>query len=68
MIARFTNKELARVVEYLLTKNRILRSKLPKRIEVTPAEQAKLVKLGKHWVRKLKKSSESFRPGPSHAG
>ena len=34
------------MVEYLKTENRILRSKLPKRIEVTPAERARLIKLG----------------------
>jgi putative transposase len=54
LIARFTNKELARVVEYLLCENRILRSKLPRRIGVTPAEQAKLVKLGKPLESKIK--------------
>ena len=54
LIVRFTNKELAKVIEYLLAENRILRSKLPKRIEVTPAERAKLVKLGKPLGAKLK--------------
>jgi putative transposase len=54
LIAKFTNKELAHLVEYLLTENRCLRSKLPKRIEVTPAERAKLVKLGKPLGSKLK--------------
>jgi putative transposase len=42
------------MVEYLKTENRILRNKLPKRIEVTPAEGAKLVKLGKRLGSKIK--------------
>jgi putative transposase len=46
LIARATEKELVKMIEYLKTENKILRSKLPKRIEVTPAERAKLVKLG----------------------
>jgi putative transposase len=46
LIARATERELALYIEYLKTENRILRSKLPKRIDVTPAERAKLVKLG----------------------
>ena len=46
LIARTTEKELVKMVEYLKTENRILRNKLPKRIEVTPAERYKLVKLG----------------------
>ena len=54
LIARFTNKAQAQLIEYLLAENRILRSKLPKRIEVTPAERAKLVKLGKPLGSKLK--------------
>ena len=46
LLARATEKELVQMVEYLKTENRILRSKLPKQIEVTPAERAKLLKLG----------------------
>jgi putative transposase len=46
LLARATEKELVQTVEYLKTENRILRQKLPKRIEVTPAERAKLIKLG----------------------
>jgi putative transposase len=46
LLARATEKELVQMVEYLKAENRILRSKLPKRIEVTPAERAKLSELG----------------------
>jgi hypothetical protein len=54
LIARFTNKQLAQLIEYLLAENQILRFKLPKRIEVAPAERANLVKLGKPLGSKLK--------------
>ena len=46
LLARATEKELVQTVEYLKTENRILRQKLPRRIDVTPAERAKLIKLG----------------------
>jgi putative transposase len=62
LIVRFTNKELAQTIEYLLAQNRILRSKLPKQIEVTPAERAKLVKLGKPLGAKLKESISIVSP------
>ena len=45
LIARATEKDLVLYIEYLKTENRILRSKLPKRIDVTPAERATLIKL-----------------------
>ena len=35
------------MIEYVTAENRILRSKLPKRVNVTPAERGRLVKLGK---------------------
>ena len=46
LIAQATEKELVLYIEYLKAENRILRSKLPKRVTVTPAERARLVKLG----------------------
>jgi putative transposase len=46
LLAQATEKELVQHIEYLKAENRILRDKLPKRITVTPAERAKLVKLG----------------------
>ena len=46
LVARATERDLVPYIEYLKTEDRILRSKLPKRIDVTPAERAKLVKLG----------------------
>ncbi len=47
LLARATDPEMVRTIEYLKAENRILRSKLPKRITVTPAERGRLVKLGK---------------------
>jgi len=47
MLASSTEKELARLVQYLKEENRILRSKLPKRITVTPEERWSLLKFGK---------------------
>ena len=46
VLARATESELVHYVEYLKGENRILRSKLPKRVLCTPAERARLVKLG----------------------
>ena len=46
VIAQAIEKELVLYIEYLKAENRILRSKLPKRIDVTPAERSKLIKLG----------------------
>lgn len=46
LIAGATQVELARHVRYLKIENEILRSKLPKRVPVTPKEQNRLVKFG----------------------
>jgi putative transposase len=46
LIAKATEKDLALYIEYLKAENKILRSKLPRRIEVTQAERATLMKLG----------------------
>ena len=45
--ARVTEPEVVRTIEYLKAENRILRSKLPKRVSVTAGERNRLVKLGK---------------------
>jgi len=47
LLARSTDKEMARMLDYLKTENRILRSRLPKRVVCTPAERARLVKVGR---------------------
>jgi len=47
MIAKATSTELQQYIDYLKAENQILRSKLPRRVDVTPAEREKLVKVGK---------------------
>jgi putative transposase len=47
LLASATDRALAKQVQYLKHENEILRSKLPKRIEVTPQEKARLIKFGK---------------------
>ena len=46
LLAKATEKEATKYIEYLKAENKILRSKLPKRVEVTEAEKATLIKLG----------------------
>jgi putative transposase len=45
-LATVTDRELGRMVEYLKEENRVLRSKLPAKITVTPRERGRLVNLG----------------------
>jgi putative transposase len=47
ILAQASDRQLARMVEYLQAENRLLRERLPKRVRVTPAERSRLVKLGK---------------------
>lgn len=47
MLAAATDRELARLVQYLKVENRILRDKLPARITVTVQERQRLLKYGK---------------------
>lgn len=63
LVARATEKELVRYVEYLKAENRILRSKLPKRIEVTSAERARLIKLGERVGSAIKELITIVHPG-----
>lgn len=44
LLATATDRELARMVEYLKEENRILRSKLPERVSVTAHEKQTLVR------------------------
>lgn len=46
LLAAATDRELATHVQYLKEENRILRSKLPDRITVTPQERQRLVRFG----------------------
>lgn len=47
LLAGCDRDELARQVQYLKVENQILRSKLPKQLEVTREERARLLKFGK---------------------
>lgn len=42
-----TNNDLARQVQYLRAENRILRSKLPKRVTINPSERERLLRFGR---------------------
>lgn len=53
VLAGASNKELARQVKYLKVENEILRSKLGKRVAVTPAERMRLAKFAKNLTRKI---------------
>jgi putative transposase len=46
-LASLTRQDLAKQVAYLRTENRVLRSKLPQRIELSNHERSQLVKHGK---------------------
>ena len=65
MLSTASDKELARMVEYLQEENRILRSKLLQRITVTPQERRRLVRLGKKLGRVRVGSPD---PSVSHRG
>jgi hypothetical protein len=43
LLAKATDRELARMVSYLKEENRILRARLPERINVTPKERERLL-------------------------
>src|SRR5687767_10740726 len=58
LLACATKQELSRQVQLLKTENEILRSKLPKRITMTPQERRRLVKAG----RSLSASSITLTP------
>jgi len=47
LLARVTDPELARMVQYLKVESEILRSRLPKCALVTPKERQRLLRFGK---------------------
>jgi putative transposase len=47
LLATATDRELARMIQYLKVENQVLRGKLPQRITVTPRERRRLVKYGR---------------------
>jgi hypothetical protein len=62
MIAKATSTELQQYIDYLKAENQILRSKLPRRVDVTPAEREKLVKVGKPLGGQLKELMSIVSP------
>ncbi len=46
MLATIVNSELQEQIKYLKVENRILRSKLGKRVKLTPDERSRLVRFG----------------------
>ena len=48
LLAKATDRELARMVSYLKEENRILRARLPERINVTPKERERLLRFGRN--------------------
>jgi putative transposase len=48
LLAKATDRELARMVSYLKEENRVLRARLPERINVTPKEQQRLLRFGRN--------------------
>jgi putative transposase len=47
LLARSTDREMARIVEYLKVENRILRGKLPRCIRFTHRERRRLIRFGR---------------------
>jgi putative transposase len=54
LLAKATDRALARHVQYLKAENQILRSKLPARIAVTPKERQRLIKFDKPIAKAIK--------------
>lgn len=66
LLASVTRQELARQVAYLKEENRILRARLPGRVDVTPQEKRRLLRCGRRLGVQLKElmsivSYQSFR-------
>ena len=55
LIANATESELAKYIEYLKVENQILRDRLPKKIDTTPAGREKLLKVGNPLGSKVKR-------------
>ncbi len=63
VIAKTTNKDLAREVSYLRVENQILRSKLPARISLTQKEKSRLVRFAKNLGSALNHLATIVHPG-----
>ena len=63
VIARSTQKELARQVSYMKAENPILRSRLPDRIRLTQREKNRLVRFAKNLGSALNELATIVHPG-----
>jgi putative transposase len=63
LLAKATDRELARMVSYLKEENRILRARLPERINVTPRERERLLRFGRHLGAAIHKVVTIVSPG-----
>mgnify|MGYP003675006438 CR=1 FL=1 len=61
VIARSTDKELARQVSYLKAENQILRSRLPARVSLTQREKNRLVRFAKNLGSTMNELAPSIR-------
>jgi putative transposase len=48
LLAKATDRELARMMSYLKEENKVLRGRLPQRTEVTPKERERLLRFRRH--------------------
>jgi len=53
LLAKATDRELARMVSYLREENKILRARLGTQVHVTPKERARLLRFGRHLGRAI---------------
>ena len=58
-VTGWANRQQAEAIAYLVAENRILRSKLPKRVSLTNAERIRLAELAKRLGRKVLKELAS---------
>jgi hypothetical protein len=63
LLAKATDRELARMVSYLKEENRILRARLPERINVTPKERERLLRFGRNLGNAVYKVVTIVSPG-----
>ncbi len=63
VIARSTQKELARQISYLKVENQILRSRLPDRISITQRERNRLVRFAKNLGSAFNELATIVHPG-----
>ena len=63
LLAKATDRELARMVSYLKEENRILRARLPERINVTPKERQRLLRFGRNLGTTIRSTVTIVAPG-----